>query len=186
MQGLPLSLADAMVETYMNPSVGHIRPWFLLVCGLCALAAGCGQPGSAGQVKNEPIRDPGDLTLYERLGGGSAVYAITDNFIDRSVADSRVNFQRAGHAHTWTPTPDSVAQLKMYWAQFFGMLTDGPQVYEGRNMLEMHRGMDISEGEWLAMLDDLKKTLDQLNVAPALQKDFITRVAGTHDSIVNK
>jgi hemoglobin len=157
-------------------------PVALVLLGL----AGCGQPGTPDQVKNSPLREPGDRTLYDRMGGSAAIYAIADNFIERDLQDPRVNFQRTGHAHPWAATPDSVAQLKMYWAQYFGMLTDGPQVYEGKNMLEMHRGMDISEGEWLAMMEDLKSSLDQLNVAPDDQKDFLNRVAGTHDSIVNK
>ena len=102
---------------------------------------------------------PGEVTLFDRLGGGSAIYAITDNFIDRAIADPRVNFQRKGHGHTWTATPDSVARLKLYWAQYLDMLADGPQVYEGRNIVDIHHSMGISEGEWVALIEDLKNSL---------------------------
>lgn len=152
---------------------------------LAPLLGGCGPAASPAELHNQPIRAPGEATLYDRLGGGSAVYAITDNFIDRALADPRVNFEREGHAHSWTATPDSVARLKLYWAQFVDMLCDGPQAYEGPNIAETHHGMDISEGEWLALLDDLKKTLDQYHVPADQQKDLINRVAATHDVVVN-
>jgi len=159
-----------------------------LVWGIVSvtLAAGCGTAGTPEQVKNEPIRAPGEVTLFDRLGGGSAIYAIADNFIDRAIADPQVNFRREGHAHTWNATPDSVARLKLYWAQYFDMLADGPQVYEGRNIFDTHHGMDISEGEWVALLNDLKSSLDQFQVPADLQKEFIARVAGTHDAVVNE
>lgn len=157
--------------------------WFALCAFL--LLGGCGPAAAPSELRNEPIRAPGEVTLYDRLGGGSAIYAIADNLIDRALADPRVNFQREGHAHTWTATPDAVAKLKLYWAQFLDVLADGPQVYEGHNVNEAHHGMDISEGEWVALLDDLKKTLDQFRVPADQQTDLINRVASTHDVVVN-
>lgn len=156
-----------------------------LALGLLWLAGGCGPAASPADLHNQPIREPGEVTLYDRLGGGSAIYAIADNLIDRAMADPRVNFQRQGHAHTFTATPDSVARLKLYWAQFLDMLCDGPQTYEGHNIAETHHGMDISEGEWVALLDDLHQTLNQYHVPADQQKDLINRVASTHDVVVN-
>ena len=149
------------------------------------LLSGCGPAASPADLHSQPVRAPAEVTLYDRLGGGSAIYAITDSFIDRALADPRVNFQREGHAHSWTATLESTARLKLYWAQFLDVLCDGPQAYEGPNVAQTHQGMDISEGEWVALLDDLKKTLDQYHVPPDQQKDLIDRVAATHDVVVN-
>jgi hemoglobin len=158
----------------------------LLAFALLVVLSGCGTPATPEQMKNEPMLAPGEETLYDRLGGGSAVYAITDNFVDRIIQDPRVNFGRQGHDHVWVATPDSVARLKLYWAQYFDMLTDGPQVYEGRNLMNTHHGMDISEGEWLALVEDLKQTFDQFHIPEDQQHDFITRLASTHDAIASK
>lgn len=159
-------------------------PLFALT--LQILVGGCGTPATPEEMKNEPMREAGEDTLYNRLGGGSAVYAITDNFVDRVIQDRRVNFERQGHGHVWVATPDSVARLKLYWAQYFDMLVDGPQVYEGRNLMDTHHGMDISEGEWLALVEDLKQTLDQFHIPEDQQHDFISRLASTHDAISSK
>ncbi|HSU67240.1 MAG TPA: group 1 truncated hemoglobin [Tepidisphaeraceae bacterium] len=156
----------------------------LLPIGCLLLVAGCGPAAMPAQYKNQPDLPPGQTTLYEQLGGGSAIYAISDNFIDRVLQDPRVNFAREGHPNAFQTTPDSVGKLKLYWAQYLDMLADGPQIYEGRNLAEQHRGMDISEGEWLACLEDLKATLDQFHVPIPQQKALMTRVAATHDAVV--
>lgn len=152
---------------------------------VCICTAGCGGAGSHAS-KNEPQRSNGESTLYERLGGGPAIYAIADNLIERTMSDPRVNLGRTGHQHVWTPTPDHVAELKTYWSQFLGMLADGPQMYEGRNMLDLHRGMQINQSEWDAFMDDFRQVLAVSHARPADQRDLLARVAGTHDVIVDK
>ena len=148
------------------------------------LAVGCA--GTKGPIKNEPARLPGELTLFDRLGGTPAITAVVDDWIERAGRDPRVNFVRQGHPHQWDATPDSVAQLKIYLSQFVGMLCDGPQIYEGRDMFTTHTGMQISEGEWLAMMQDLKQTLDAFHFPIDQQQDLMRRIAETHDAIVNK
>ena len=156
------------------------------VCLYLMILSGCGSAAPPSELRNEPVRPPGEQTLYDRLGGSEAIYAITDKFIDRAIEDSRVNFQREGHDHSYAMTDDAKAHVKLYWAQFLDLLAEGTQVYEGRNLADVHQGMKISEGEWLALMEDLKLTLDQFHVPADQQEDLLTRVAGTHDVVVNR
>ena len=153
---------------------------------LTAWVVGCGSSNNAPAPKSEPYREPGTTTLYERLGGGPSVYAIADNLIETTMADPRVNLERLGQQHQWKPTRDKIAELKMYWAQYLGMVADGPQMYEGRNMLELHRGMKISQGEWDAFMEDFGNVLARSRIAEADQKELRDRVAATHDAIVGQ
>lgn len=155
----------------------------VLVLGLMG---GCGLAGPGGPVKNEPHRAAGESTLFERLGGTPAITAIVDDWVDRARRDPRVNFARQGHPHSWSATPDALGQLKIYLTQYIGMLADGPQIYEGRDMLTAHSGMRISEGEWVGMMDDLRQTLESFHIPVGQQQDLMVRVAGTHDTIVDK
>ncbi|HSZ54533.1 MAG TPA: group 1 truncated hemoglobin [Tepidisphaeraceae bacterium] len=148
-----------------------------------AIESGCG--GSSQPFKNTP-QEGGQTTLYQRIGGGPAVAAIADQLADRVIADPNVNFARAGHPHTWSPTPGHVAELKTYLAQYIGMICDGPQVYEGRNLLDVHRGMQISESEWYAFMDDLKSVLASSQIAWEDQNEVLRRVGGSRDVIVDK
>jgi len=157
----------------------------ITIAGLLA-AGGCfgGKPGEA--TKNQPSDIAGQNTLYHRLGGQPVIAAISDKLIDEVLQDPRVNFERTGQQHVWSATPANVDRLKMYWAQFLGMLCDGPQVYEGKNLLDVHRGMGISESEWYAFMDDLKKTLDSFQIPTALEQDVMSRVASTHQVVVGQ
>lgn len=155
------------------------------VTACVALGAGCGAVGSGVPIKNEPQRPAGEQTLYQRLGGAPAVTAIVDDWIERALRDPQVDFTRQGHPHSWRPTPDNLAQLKIYWTQYVEMLCDGPQIYEGRDLFTAHGGMGISEGQWLAMMEDLQRTLEFFHVPRDPREQLLRRVAGTHDVIVD-
>jgi len=149
---------------------------------------GCA-PGGLGlhtPLKNAPDQPPGEKTLYQRLGGEPAISAIVDDWIDRALEDRNVNFIRAGQPHTWPANPDSVARVKAYFSQYVGMLTGGPQIYSGRDLLTTHTGMKISEGEWLSFLADCKRTLDSMGFNANDKKELLQLLAGTHDAIVDK
>ena len=168
-------------------SVSRRGHFLLLACTLAIGSSGCGNgSGNPQAAKNQPIEQPGVATLYDRLGGGPTVYAIADNLIEKTMTDPRVNLGRKGHERQWSATPDHIADLKMYWAQYLGMLADGPQLYEGRNMLDLHRGMKISESEWQAFMEDFKVVLGRSSIPQVDQRELIGRVAGTHDVIVDK
>jgi len=169
------------VESVMK--IPMIRRTLAVLVAMCLV--GCSQQ-NAPAPKNEPIREPGISTLYDRLGGGPTIYAIADNLIETTMADPRVNLERIGHEHQWKETPDHIAVLKMYWAQYLGMLCDGPQMYEGRNMLVLHRGMKISQAEWDAFMEDLAKVVSKPHISEADQRELLKRVGGTHDAIVDQ
>ena len=130
---------------------------------------------------------PATTSLYERLGGEEAITKVVDDLVTRAAADSRVNFTRQGHPHTWDPNADdNMAHLKQGLVAFFTQATGGPSNYHGRSMTEAHQGMQISESEWSAFAEDLKATLDHLNVAASLQAELLNVVGTTHDQIVGK
>ena len=53
------------------------------------------------------------------------------------------------------------------------MGTGGPQKYTGKDMREAHKAMNISEEEFLAVLDDAMKALDKNGVAPATKNEVL-------------
>ncbi len=125
-------------------------------------------------------------TLYERLGGHDAIKAVVHDFVGKAAADPQVNFTRKGHPNQWDPTPDNVAKLELHLTQFVESATGGPQKYEGRDMVAVHTGMQITEAEWNAIVGDLKAALNDFKVPDKEQTDLINVVATTHDQIVGK
>jgi hemoglobin len=108
-------------------------------------------------------------SLYDRLGGKSAITAVVDTFVARVAADTRINkkFARSDIPRVKTMIVDQVC------AQ-----TGGPCTYTGRSMKEAHRNMRVTEGEFNALVEDLVAALNQFSV-PKREQDELLAALGT-------
>jgi hemoglobin len=71
------------------------------------------------------------LSLYERLGGVYAIAIVVDDFIDRIMADPRLNANpRVNEAHHRV----SSQGFKYLVTEMVCWATGGPQKYSGRSM----------------------------------------------------
>ncbi len=120
-------------------------------------------------------------TLYERLGGVYAIAVVVDDFIDRVMADPRLNANPAvDEAHHKVPP----AGFKYLVTEMVCWAAGGPQNYTGRSMKESHQELQITAGEWEAFLDDLQQSLDKFGVPPTEQAELQAIVASTRADIV--
>jgi hemoglobin len=120
-------------------------------------------------------------SLYSRLGGVYSIATVVDDFIDRVMADPRLNANpRVDEAHHRV-TP---AGFKYLVTEMLCWAAGGPQSYSGRAMEESHRHLLITAGEWQAFMDDLQLTLDKFRVPAAEQAEVKALVDGTRSAIV--
>jgi len=120
-------------------------------------------------------------SLYERLGGIYSIAVVVDDFIDRVMADSRLNANPAvNEAHHKVPP----AGFKYLVTEMVGWATGGPQKYSGRTMRDSHEHLNISATEWDAFMDDLQQTLDKFKVPIAEQAELKAIVQSTYGDIV--
>jgi hemoglobin len=136
-------------------------------------------------------------SLYERLGGEKGVQAIVDDFVTRALADPRVNWERKGvkrggflgygmKSAEWKPDPGSIDAMKKHIVQFVAIATGGPTKYDGKEMGQVHKGMNITNAEFDAAIGDLKASLDKLGVAVDEQKELLAIVESTRPQIVEQ
>jgi hemoglobin len=97
-------------------------------------------------------------TLYDRLGGASALDAAVDIFYDKVLADPRIKDFFAG--------ADMPRQRNKQKA-FLAMVTGGPTRYTGQSMRDGHahlvaRGLDDRHCD--AVVENLTATLKELGV----------------------
>lgn len=120
-------------------------------------------------------------TLYERLGGIYAIATVVDDFIDRVMADPRLNANpRVDEAHHRV----SPAGFKYLVTEMVGWATGGPQTYTGRSMFDSHAHLDITEGEWQAFMDDLHQTFETFQLPAAERAALVAIVNSTKADIV--
>jgi len=103
-------------------------------------------------------------SLYERLGGTEGITRIANDLVDTHMANPRISPRFA---------QSDVAMLKNGAATFFIAGTGGPGVYQGQDMLETHRGMNISGDEFLAVLDDALEALDKNGVGQREKEEVL-------------
>jgi|SRR5215472_1230565 len=120
-------------------------------------------------------------TLYDRLGGVYSIAMVVDDFIDRIMADPRLNANpRVDEAHHRV-TP---AGFKYLVTEMVCSAAGGPQNYTGRSMKDSHQDLMITADEWDAFVDDLEQSLDRFDVPKAEQTELKTIVASTRGDII--
>jgi hemoglobin len=114
-------------------------------------------------------------SLYERLGGKTAITAVVDDFVARCAADARINgkFARTDIPRLKSNLIDQVCEA-----------TGGPCTYTGRDMQTTHAGMQVTAGEFDALVGDLVATLDRFSVPAAEQSELIAALAPMRPAIV--
>ena len=120
-------------------------------------------------------------SLYERLGGVYSIATVVDDFIDRVMADPRLNANPAvDEAHHKLPP----AGFKYLATEMVCWATGGPQKYTGRSMADSHRHLNITPQEWEAFMEDFQQTLDKFKVPAAEQAELRAIVQSTYGDIV--
>lgn len=114
-------------------------------------------------------------TLYDRLGGKSAIVAVVDEFVGRSAGDDRIN---AKFGRTDVP------RLKAMLVDQVCAASGGPCAYTGRDMAETHAGMGVTAGEFDALVANLVATLGQFNVPKAEQDELLGLLGPMRPDIV--
>jgi len=132
----------------------------------CVLAAACLSAGCSA---------PAPPSLYERLGGDSAVSALVDAFVGKVLADDRI---RSAFART------NIPRFKLMLIDQLCAAAGGPCPYTGEDMKTAHRGRHIGAAQFDAMMEDLAISLDQLRVAAAERRDVLAMAESMRADIV--
>ena len=101
------------------------------------------------------MHPPAD-TLYERLGRRAGITRITQQLMKNHLANPLV---RARYEKS-----EDLARVERRAIEFFCAGTGGTESYSGRDMLATHRGMNISEQEFVAVVDDAMDALDKCGI----------------------
>lgn len=122
-------------------------------------------------------------SLYERLGGVYAIATVVDDFIDRIMANPKLNANpKVDEAHHKVGKPG----FKYLVTEMVCWATGGPQKYTGKTMLDAHGHLDITEPEWQAFLEDFRACLARFQVPHREQQELFAIVDSTKRDIVVK
>jgi hemoglobin len=143
---------------------------FLAGVLMFGLAAACG-----GKAKTDTVVK--QVSLYDRLGGKPAITAVVDDFVANVVADTRINafFANADAAHLKAMLVEQICQA-----------TGGPCTYSGKDMVTVHTGMNLTEADFNALVEDLVLSLDKFKVPEAEKNELLGALGAMKGDIVGK
>ena len=114
-------------------------------------------------------------SLYERLGGSEGIIRIASGVVDNHLHNPAIATRYAN---------SNVEKVKHSAATFFIQATGGPEVYEGKDMLSTHRGMNIAATEFMAVLDDCLDALEKNEVGQREQEEVLFALYSMRRDIV--
>jgi hemoglobin len=118
---------------------------------------------------------PAQASLYARLGGRPTLVALVDQAVRNMAADPRINrrFAQTNPNHLQDNLVDLLCER-----------AGGPCVYKGRNMADAHDGMRISDDEFDALIEDIAKAMDKLDVPAAERRESLAVLNQMRNAIV--
>lgn len=117
-------------------------------------------------------------SLYERLGGEEKIRAIVTDLLALHHRNPAISTRYDNASKSDAEIIDLVVDL-------LGSATGGPQVYKGDDMKTAHRGMNISEAEFVAVLDDLLEALAKHGVGEIEKAEVLALNYALKDEVVH-
>jgi len=153
----------------MRPALAF-RPLPAMMLLLSTLAA-C----TNGQDANT-VRHPTEGSVYDRIGGKTALAGVVDDFMATVGSDPRIARRFANVAD-----PNFKAGL----VEELCTATGGPCHYAGPSMKDTHAALDVTDAEFNAMIQDLRHSMDRQGIAVDTQVAFAAAMEPLRDEIVS-
>jgi hemoglobin len=119
-------------------------------------------------------------SLFQRLGGASAVAAAVDLFYEKVLADPQIS-------HFFEGTDMVIQRAKQ--TAFLTMVFGGPARYTGKDLRRAHAPLverGLNDSHFDAVAGHLQATLEDLGIAGDLAAEVMSTAASTRDDILNR
>lgn len=99
-------------------------------------------------------------TLFEQLGSTAGITKLVDDAVDAHMNNPAVQKRFL----PLKDQPEKMAVIKQHSVDFFSAGSGGNANYTGRDMVTAHKGMNISAGEYVHVIDDILLAMDKHNI----------------------
>ena len=114
-------------------------------------------------------------SLYDEIGGQPVLETLVDNFIMEIVSDNRVLPRFLD---------SNVNRFREKMIEHICLLADGPCIYTGDDMVQVHAGMNINSAEFNAIVEDLMRAMDKTGIALSSQNQILERMAPLRPQVI--
>jgi hemoglobin len=108
-------------------------------------------------------------SLFERLGGRKGIATVVDDIVDLHMKNPLIKARFLPLASQ----PERLDVIKKHTIAFLEAGSGGSAQYGGRSMPDAHRGMNVSEQEFMAAVDDILAALTKNGIDAETQNDVL-------------
>ena len=157
-----------------------IRIAVALAALLAAACAGTSQSSKTTPPAHAPAHAaaaPADDRLYRALGGEAGIARVVDASLAEIHGDLRINllFEKT-----------DLADLRRLLIEQLCAATGGPCKYTGRSMEEAHSGLNLTEADFDAFVEDLVRAMNATKVPADLQKQLLDLLGPMRPEVVGQ
>jgi hemoglobin len=117
--------------------------------------------------------------LFDRLGGRDGIHALVERVLDNHFANPVVR-TRFEHANM------TKAQMVEGGFEFFCTGLSGTPTYTGQPIPEAHAGMNITDTEFNAVLDDILAAMTSIGIGELEQAEALKILYGMRTEVVGR
>jgi len=118
-----------------------------------------------------------DDSVFQGLGGKPGIKKIVATLLPLVQADPRIKESF---------TDIDMKQLALRLEEQFCVLSGGPCTYKGKDMKEIHDGLNITNAQFNALAEDLQIAMEQVGIASRVQNKLVAKLAPMQRDIVTK
>lgn len=122
-----------------------------------------------------------DQPLFERLGGSDGIRALVEDIVAFHLENPVIR----ARFRPYLETPEKLEATKAHLCTFLEAGSGGPAAYSGRPMKDVHRGMNISEAEYMAATDDILAALDKHRIDGQTRNDVLAIAYSLKEEIMH-
>ncbi len=148
---------------------------------LAVTAAACARGGEKAADTAAAV-DTTPRSLYDRLGGTTAIASVVDGFVANVAADARIN-------KFFTRVAKDTAAMREFKQKLVDQIcqgSGGPCTYTGKDMKTAHQGMGLTNADFDALVEDLVKALDTAGVQQKEKDDLLAILGPMRTDIVTR
>ena len=150
-----------------------------IAIGLCVVLAGCtaAPPAKHPAPAEKAAAGAKSDALYRALGGTDGITKVVDATLAEIHGDLRINifFEKT-----------DMADLRRLVIEQLCAATGGPCEYTGRSMEEAHSGLNLTDADFDAFVEDLVRGMDSQKVPKDLQKQLLDLLGPMRPQVVGQ
>jgi hemoglobin len=116
-----------------------------------------------------------DDSLYQSFGQKAGLTALMEDFVPRLLKDPRMEpfFAKANQQNLKEQLTNQICQV-----------TGGPCIYKGVDMKTVHRELDITKGNFNALVEVLQDSMDAQKIPFRAQNKLLALLAPMHRDVI--